>query len=526
MSNIKEQLKNVLEDEKRFTSMTEDKIISLIEQKHKRKSILKIQMVFGAFIIASLLLVVMLIERDPEQTSSPIEENMTQLEEQLLDTFSQMMVDQPHELLYYKVGFEEQNDAIVVYQKVGSENKIETAIFERLEEEWQLAHTAIVVAESNQNWSVNGDGPYLVTGFMSASIIDKIFVGDQEVDVINLPNSMMYYASIQEQQVNRVVVKYTDNRYERLTPNYVEPIAPIPVVVPMQHHLLIQYDHDTMTRGDEEYMKYPVVVDPSITSFNRGDVVYSDDKISKPTISRIIALPGETIEVRNGTILINGSPLEEDLGYAKIDGEYIFEAYMENNTLESVNEEEIKRIFNSNVNPVTLKANQYMMVGDNWHRSGMALSDSKSIVGKVIGYNQQAVSAEWTADEKALYEQFKQNYDVELLRNMSPITLARLYWYAYSLKDYETAYHFFTTREDRNRWSLEEHLESGRRESEVFRDNTLYYTQLAEAISGGTFIQTDATSGYIEFMLNGVKQVFQLVKNEAGIWQVAFMPMQ
>lgn len=524
MNNVKEQLKNVLEDEKRFTNIDEDKIISLIKQKQKPFISWKIKMVVGAFVMASLLLVATIITPKEEQTTSPHE--VSEMEQNLIDTFELMMAGKPYELLHYEIGFEQENDAIIIYQLEENENVIDTNIFTYENDEWVNAQTASTKIDKKPFWTVFGDGPYLVTGTIRSPDIEKILVGTKEVKTVELSNGYTYFASIEEEAVNRVVAKYLDGRYERLKLMHNEDDINIEFVQPVQSQYTIEYKLDTMTRSNEEYMSYPVVIDPSITSFNRGDVVYSDDKISTPTISRIIALPGETFEVRNGTILINGLPLEEDLGYAKIDGEFVYEAYMKKNTLESINEEEVKRIFDLSVNPVMLKANQYMTVGDNWNRSGMSLTDSKYIIGKVIGYYEEEATFTWPESEKALYKKFKKDYDIEILRDMSPFVLARLYLYSYYLEDYETAYHFLTTREDQQRWSLQAHLEYGRRESKVFGDSSLYYLQLAEAISNGKFIITDATSGYIQFTLNGEMQGFQLVENEDGIWQVTFSPMQ
>lgn len=54
------------------------------------------------------------------------------------------------------------------------------------------------------------------------------------------------------------------------------------------------------------------------TSFERGDIVFFTPPIEGETklyLKRVIGLPGEEIEVKNGSVSINGNPLIEDYLY-------------------------------------------------------------------------------------------------------------------------------------------------------------------------------------------------------------------
>lgn len=98
----------------------------------------------------------------------------------------------------------------------------------------------------------------------------------------------------------------------------------------------------------------------------RGDIVvfwYPNDP-NKSYVKRIIGLPGEVVEVRNGVVLINGSPLNEpylDLEYNRV---------LPNNTA------------------VTVNAHHYFVMGDNRDNSSdsriWGLVPEKYIYGKAF----------------------------------------------------------------------------------------------------------------------------------------------
>lgn len=102
----------------------------------------------------------------------------------------------------------------------------------------------------------------------------------------------------------------------------------------------------------------------------RGDVVVFSSHLKdkngedKMLIKRVVGLPGETVEVRDGMVYINGEVLEED--YTK-DG-----------------------ITNGEVAPVIIPENDYFCLGDNRLHSTdsrfmeVGLVDAEDLVGQVI----------------------------------------------------------------------------------------------------------------------------------------------
>jgi signal peptidase I len=170
----------------------------------------------------------------------------------------------------------------------------------------------------------------------------------------------------------------------------------LPIIedVEPQKNMMV-YDHrsDDMDRGGHHYYKKEIVIDPDYYKGNdiqRGDVIFYQrpdayyDFISKrnlrsypESISRVVALSGETIEIENGRIYIDGKKLDAFYGEAK------------NNIRNAVLYEK-GSITEHDMEKVTVPVDHVFLIGDAWWRSIDSTQYGAlpigNIQGKVLGY--------------------------------------------------------------------------------------------------------------------------------------------
>ncbi|MDX5475182.1 MAG: signal peptidase I [Bacillaceae bacterium] len=154
--------------------------------------------------------------------------------------------------------------------------------------------------------------------------------------------------------------------------------------------IVVQYSSDNMELGDNpyNYQFRNLVVDTTydVDGLNRGDVVYYKRPVKyeevleelrnleriPESMARILALPGETIEIKNGQVFINGKKLDTFYGN-------------EANNIRSRGTEEVL-----NMKKVKIPNGHIFTSGDLWWRS----IDSRlygpvpieNVIGKVMGY--------------------------------------------------------------------------------------------------------------------------------------------
>lgn len=128
-----------------------------------------------------------------------------------------------------------------------------------------------------------------------------------------------------------------------------------------------------------------------------------------------------------------------------------------------------------------------------------------------------------TDEEQTAYEKFSLDFNEEHLRNLDPISIAKLYVYADSENNQEVAYALYTDREGYVQWTKEEHLEMTKTEEHSEEKILEAYNGLPD----GEFLEDeDGESGYIKFYNANGMMGFQMIKDEDGIWNVSYMPIQ
>jgi len=169
-----------------------------------------------------------------------------------------------------------------------------------------------------------------------------------------------------------------------------------------ENTFLIDWGSDAMDRGSHDFMTSvhgQLVVTSDFTDLQRGQVVYyqtpplvttSSPSTPEKFIGRVVGLPGETVEIANGQVYIDGGLLDTFYGIATMYGLNEDEYFKNIPSRNIANEQLARDYFNTNLNAVNVKENTVFILVDQWWRG----TDSRAfgplpieeIEGIVIGY--------------------------------------------------------------------------------------------------------------------------------------------
>ncbi|KAA0965056.1 signal peptidase I [Sporosarcina sp. ANT_H38] len=194
----------------------------------------------------------------------------------------------------------------------------------------------------------------------------------------------------------------TSTKIETITDNVTKP--EVELVEPLENSLLLEWSHDNMDRGNHDYetLAHPrLVVELDYKDIKRGDVIYlkspdftidsnPDFNMPEHYIARVVGLDGETVEIINGQVFIDGRKLDTFYSIVLNRGKNKDEFFKESTPANRSDDESWKEYFATTMEPVKVEANTVFVLGDNWWRS----TDSKdfgvlpmdNVEGKVLGY--------------------------------------------------------------------------------------------------------------------------------------------
>ena len=166
----------------------------------------------------------------------------------------------------------------------------------------------------------------------------------------------------------------------------------LPKITLTDSSFTIEWLSDSMDRGNHDLntnVHGNLVVSNEIENLNRGDIIYYE--MDKDLIGRIIGLPGETVEIREGQIYINSKKLDTFYGFATVRG-LTEEEYFEKVSPENRNGYSMLEHFNTTTEPVYVNEGTLFILVDHWWRG----TDSRNygpiplekVKGKIIGYEQ------------------------------------------------------------------------------------------------------------------------------------------
>ncbi|MEC1179016.1 S26 family signal peptidase [Metasolibacillus meyeri] len=513
MNNIKRELKEVLEDKTHFTQKNENYVLQQIMQP-KKKSWTTL------FIAASFVTLLALF------VGASLWQQTNESKAQFTHFFESYMGGRNYEVIFQEFNYLKEGDALVAFIERNEGGKIYLAYLE-YKNGWQWIQTTGTQSkpyDGKEFWGSTVQEPFMYAGVMETAEIKQIIVGEQKATLIPLTDGLTYWFAISDKAA-RIIVQNKDNTWERLAGDLysrIDEIEHIPLINSLSgEQYAIQLTSNTMEQGKQEYTQYPIVVDPQFDQLDRLDVILYTAKDGQQVMSRVLGLPNETIEIINGSVVINTIPIPYHAMFAKIMGETVYENYIE----KFEDTENAQEIFFFNHAITQLSEKEIFVIPDNWSLDKIEAISLEQVDAKVIGYESKDIEKEWTEQERSLYTAFKNSNDIEVFRNVDPITYARVQLYAQFLVDKRTAYRMYTTEPGHVQWTEEEHIRQNNSFSHLENERR-YASYYAQLLLAGEF-QIHNDEGIITFHLpSGDIGMWRMIQNKNGIWQSGFLPLQ
>ncbi|MEG0440368.1 MAG: hypothetical protein RR587_14130 [Solibacillus sp.] len=412
-------------------------------EKRKKQQWLPVVVVTAAIGIGSFLLYLTPMEQLPAQTT---ELNQKFSEESLVEAFKQQWQMNNVEVLYTEVPFTINNDGFFIVKDIehgGDTIHSQRAKF--INNNWEFEEHTVLFTSNLNHWDdfELNNLPYKV-GLIQDESTEKIFIGDEEAKIVEAKDGLRVWFGAANSKHTPVYAQ-SDGKRQHLAEYYTNTSVYVPAIEGNREEQTLDYKGDTMLRGNEEYNKFPLLIDPYYYAGNQyriGDVIVIE-RDGELEVTRIIMdNPTEVTLIENTLVWHKFNTPQPFYMHANFDGDTgIYEKNYE--SYGSPNRDEV------------------MVYPDHWASDGLRGMVSKyDIKGKVLGYDLDNVTNTMTEQELALFNEFQQivqgmdsaNFNEDaikpLLQDIAPQTVAKLYLYANYLEDYKTMYALFAQSEE------------------------------------------------------------------------------
>ena len=139
--------------------------------------------------------------------------------------------------------------------------------------------------------------------------------------------------------------------------------------------------------------------------------------------------------------------------------------------------------------------------------------------------NNNSTPFELTQVEQRAYSELQKDLSEQHIKDLLAISIAKIYVQSEIDKNYDVTYALYTDKKGHIQWTREEDENI----PEAHRGTREQITRTFSNLDQGVFIQTNEFEGYIEYQSTDEpesKSGFQMIKDEDGIWNVAFKPIQ
>lgn len=301
---------------------------------------------------------------------------------------------------------------------------------------WEL-NEQFSIYNSESNWeSIMINGEQFFYGILTDPAVENVFVGDYEANLFELEGESRFWFGKGKSNYTPVYYVKDKEMFRQKLWGTTTAIT-IPFIEGHSNEQTLQYNRDTMYRGNKEYSEFPLLIDPfyyAQNPYQSGDVVLIET-VEGLEVTRIIDAQQQTISIDESTIIIGENLISYDFYFAaNYDGD-----------MSIYSDERIEF-------PMT-GSDEVFVHPDNWGSSGTRGPISKeAIKGKVIGYDLHGVTNTMTQQDLNLFSEVQEmvqkmkwrKYAVNplntILKDASAQSVAKLYFYAHYLEDYETMY--------------------------------------------------------------------------------------